>query len=95
MAAVGPGQNSDEFSACICIKDSGGPYHPDMNRKLVRLAQEARIPYKTDIYPCMAPTARLTGAPAAMSKSASSAPAWMLRTTTNAPTRTPCSIPRS
>lgn len=51
MAAVGPGQNSDEFSACICIKDSGGPYHPDMNRKLVRLAQEARIPYKTDIYP--------------------------------------------
>ena len=51
MAAVGPGQNSDEFSACICVKDSGGPYHIDMNRKLVRLAQEARIPYKTDVYP--------------------------------------------
>ncbi|MBM4423450.1 MAG: M42 family metallopeptidase [Chloroflexi bacterium] len=51
MAAVGAGQNSDEFSACICFKDSGGPYHPDMNRKLVRLAQAANIPYKTDIYP--------------------------------------------
>lgn len=51
MAAVGMGQNSDEFSACICFKDSGGPYHPDMNRKLVQLAQAAQIPYKTDIYP--------------------------------------------
>ncbi len=51
MAAVGQGQNSDEFSACICFKDSGGPYHPDMNRKLVQLAQAAQIPYKTDIYP--------------------------------------------
>ena len=51
MAAVGMGQNSDEFSACICIKDSGGPYHSDMNHKLVKLAQEADIPYKTDIYP--------------------------------------------
>lgn len=51
MAAVGLGQNSDEFSACICFKDSGGPYHPDMNRKLVRLAQAETIPYRTDIYP--------------------------------------------
>ncbi len=51
MGAVGMGQNSDEFSACICIKDSGGPYHRDMNRKLVQLAQAANIPYKTDIYP--------------------------------------------
>lgn len=51
MAAVGMGQNSDEFSACICFKDSGGPYHPDMNRKLVQLARAAQIPYKTDIYP--------------------------------------------
>jgi len=51
MAAVGSGENSDEFSACICVKDSGGPYHPDMNHKLVRLAREAGIPYKTDIYP--------------------------------------------
>jgi putative aminopeptidase FrvX len=51
MAAVGPGQASDEFSACICVKDSGGPYHVDMNRKLRQLAQSANIPYKVDIYP--------------------------------------------
>ncbi len=51
MAAVGDGQASDEFSACICVKDSGGPYHIDMNRKLISLAQAANIPYKTDIYP--------------------------------------------
>lgn len=51
MAAVGPGQASDEFSACICFKDSGGPYHPEMNRKLVTLAENAQIPYKVDTYP--------------------------------------------
>lgn len=51
MAAVGPGQASDEFSACICVKDSGGPYHPAMNRKLRALAENAGIPYKVDIYP--------------------------------------------
>jgi putative aminopeptidase FrvX len=51
MAAVGKGQASDEFSACICVKDSGGPYHADMNRKLTQLAQAAGIPHKVDIYP--------------------------------------------
>ena len=51
MAAVGPNQNSDEFSAGICIKDSGGPYHIEMRRKLVSLANGAGIPYRLDIYP--------------------------------------------
>ncbi|MBI3360107.1 MAG: M42 family metallopeptidase [Chloroflexi bacterium] len=51
MAAVGEGQNSDEFSAGICVKDSGGPYHIEMRRKLVKLAEDAGIPYKLDIYP--------------------------------------------
>ncbi len=51
MAAVGNGQNSDEFSVGICIKDSGGPYHIDLTRKLRTLAAAANIPYKTDIYP--------------------------------------------
>ena len=27
MAVVGNGQESDEFHATLCIKDSGGPYH--------------------------------------------------------------------
>ena len=51
MAAVGAGQNSDEFSVGICVKDSGGPYHQDMRRSLVALAQAAGIPYKLDVYP--------------------------------------------
>jgi putative aminopeptidase FrvX len=51
MAAVGEGQNSDEFSCGICVKDSGGPYHIEMRRKLVELAQNADIPYKLDVYP--------------------------------------------
>lgn len=51
MAAVGEGQASDEFSACICVKDAGGPYHVEMNRKLKRLAVAAGIPHRVDVYP--------------------------------------------
>lgn len=51
MAAVGNGQNSDEFSAGICVKDAGGPYHIDLTRKLRQLAETAQIPHKMDIYP--------------------------------------------
>jgi putative aminopeptidase FrvX len=51
MAAVGPGQASSEFAACICVKDSGGPYHAAMNRKLRALAEAANIPHTVDIYP--------------------------------------------
>ncbi|MCC6803724.1 MAG: M42 family metallopeptidase [Anaerolineae bacterium] len=51
MAALGEGQNSDEFHVTICVKDSTGPYHFEMNNKLRRIAAEHHIPYKTDIYP--------------------------------------------
>ena len=51
MAAVGQGQASDEFSANICVKDSGGPYHLAMRNRLVELAVAAAIPYRLDIYP--------------------------------------------
>jgi putative aminopeptidase FrvX len=51
MAAVGAGQASDEFHATLCVKDSGGPYHYGLNRRLRLLAEEHRIPYKVDIYP--------------------------------------------
>jgi putative aminopeptidase FrvX len=51
MAALGDGQSSDEFSVTICIKDSTGPYHFEMNNKLRRLAAAYQIPAKTDIYP--------------------------------------------
>ncbi len=51
MAALGDGQNSDEFHVTICVKDSSGPYHFAMNEKLRRIASAHAIPYKTDIYP--------------------------------------------
>jgi putative aminopeptidase FrvX len=51
MAAIGQGQESDEFNVTICAKDSGGPYDYALRRRLVQLAEAASIPYKLDIYP--------------------------------------------
>jgi putative aminopeptidase FrvX len=51
MAAIGDGQNSDEFHASICVKDSGGPYHHGLSTHLRKLAEQYEIPYKVDIYP--------------------------------------------
>jgi putative aminopeptidase FrvX len=51
MAVVGKGQESDEFHATLCIKDSGGVYHEGLNKKLRMLAEQHSIPYKTDVYP--------------------------------------------
>ena len=51
MAVVGKGQESDEFHATLCIKDSGGVYHEGLNKKLCALAEKHGIAYKTDVYP--------------------------------------------
>jgi putative aminopeptidase FrvX len=51
MAVLGPQQNSDEFSAGICVKDSSTPFDYGMVQKLVRLARTFDIPYKLDVYP--------------------------------------------
>jgi putative aminopeptidase FrvX len=51
MAAVGIGQESDEFHPSICLKDSGGPYHHELSSKLRELADANGIVYKTDTYP--------------------------------------------
>jgi putative aminopeptidase FrvX len=51
MAVVGKGQESNEFSATLCIKDSGGVYHEGLNKRLRALAEQHGIPYKTDVYP--------------------------------------------
>lgn len=51
MAAIGEGQNSDEFHATLCVKDSSGPYHHGLSNHLRKLADEHSIPYKVDIYP--------------------------------------------
>lgn len=50
MAVVGRGQESDEFSTTLCIKDNGGVYHEGLNRKLRALAERHGIAYKTDVY---------------------------------------------
>ncbi|MBE0698280.1 MAG: M42 family metallopeptidase [Anaerolineaceae bacterium] len=51
MAAIGEGQNSDEFHATLCVKDSGGPYHHELSQKLRQIAEAQGIAYKVDIYP--------------------------------------------
>ncbi len=51
MAAAGGDQNSDEFSVGVCAKDSGGPYHLPLRRRLEALAETHEIPYRADIYP--------------------------------------------
>ncbi|MDX1379049.1 MAG: M42 family metallopeptidase [Anaerolineales bacterium] len=51
MAVVGRGQESDEFHATLCIKDSAGVYHEGLNKKMRTLAEKHKIPYKTDVYP--------------------------------------------
>jgi putative aminopeptidase FrvX len=50
MAVVGSGQESDEFSVTLCIKDAGGVYHEGFNKKLRALAEQHGIQYKTDVY---------------------------------------------
>lgn len=51
MAALGDGQNSDEFSTTICLKDSSGPYNYELSKELMNIAKEKNINYKSDIYP--------------------------------------------
>ncbi len=51
MAVVGKGQESDEFHATLCIKDSSGPYHHGLSNHLRQLAATHNIPHKVDIYP--------------------------------------------
>jgi len=48
---LGPEQESDEYSVTICAKDSTGPFHPEMKRKLVDIAKMNDIKYKVDTYP--------------------------------------------
>ncbi|MDD3224410.1 MAG: M42 family metallopeptidase [Clostridium sp.] len=51
MGAPGEGQNSSEYSVCICAKDSSGPYDFNLRKKLVDICKENNISYKIDIYP--------------------------------------------
>lgn len=51
MGAPGNGQNSSEYSVCICAKDSSGPYDYNFRKKLIKLCKDNNISYKIDIYP--------------------------------------------
>ncbi|MCM3566907.1 M42 family metallopeptidase [Neobacillus mesonae] len=51
MGAMGDGQSTDEYTVSICVKDASGPYHYELRKHLVRLAEENKIEYKLDIYP--------------------------------------------
>ncbi|GAA0383044.1 M42 family metallopeptidase [Bacillus horti] len=51
MGAIGTGQTTDEYCASICAKDSSGPYHPRLRKKLVQLAEQEDAYYQVDIYP--------------------------------------------
>lgn len=51
MAVVAPHQQSSERKVTICAKDSGGPYHLGLRRRLEKLAAKHELPYCTDIYP--------------------------------------------
>ncbi|MGQ9909344.1 MAG: M42 family metallopeptidase [Candidatus Flexifilum sp.] len=51
MAAIGEGQASSEYTCSLCVKDSSGPYHDEMNTLLRRLAQQHGIPLVIDTYP--------------------------------------------
>jgi putative aminopeptidase FrvX len=50
IGIVGEGQASDEFGVSICPKDGSGPYDLQLRRKLVTLAQAAKIPYNLDVF---------------------------------------------
>lgn len=51
MAAVGEGQNSDEYHVTLCVKDTGGPYHHEFSQRLRQIADQYEISHRVDIYP--------------------------------------------
>ncbi|WP_026582373.1 M42 family metallopeptidase [Bacillus sp. J33] len=51
MGAMGDGQSTDEYTVSICVKDASGPYHYELRKRLVQLAEDHQIEYKLDIYP--------------------------------------------
>lgn len=51
MAAIGPGQNSSEHHATLCLKDSSGPYDHKLGLRLRQLARTSGIELRTDTYP--------------------------------------------
>ena len=51
MGVVGDGVAGDEFHVSICAKDSSGPYNYELTQKLMHIAKQEHIDYKSDIFP--------------------------------------------
>jgi putative aminopeptidase FrvX len=51
MGVLGDACEGNEVSCSICAKDSSGPYDYEFRKKLVRLAEKKKIPFKLDVYP--------------------------------------------
>lgn len=50
MGAPGIGQNGDEYSVTVAVKDGGGPYDYHMRKNLISLAKKNNIAYKPDVF---------------------------------------------
>ena len=51
MGVVGGGTAGSEKCVSICAKDSSGPYNYDLTTELINIAEELKIPFKTDVFP--------------------------------------------
>lgn len=51
MGCVGEGLECREHQVSICSKDSMGPYHYEVVRKLILAARENKLDYAVDVYP--------------------------------------------
>ncbi len=51
MGAIGEGLNTTEHVVSICAKDASGPYHYELKKKLIYLAERNHIAHAIDIYP--------------------------------------------
>ncbi len=51
MGAIGEGLTTTEHVVSICAKDSSGPYHLELRRRLVYLAERFHVPHALDVYP--------------------------------------------
>lgn len=51
MGCVGQGLECTERQVSICVKDSHGPYHMDVVKQLIQIAQVNEIDFAADVYP--------------------------------------------
>ncbi|PID55787.1 hypothetical protein CSB45_14335 [candidate division KSB3 bacterium] len=51
MGVVGDAAAGDEYHVSICAKDSSGPYHYALTQRLIAIARQRGISYKSDVFP--------------------------------------------